>query len=682
MMEEKRENPRLKESLSPYLRQHRFDPIEWYPWSREALQRAQKEQKPIFLTIGYSTCHWCHVMQEKTFSSPRLASLLNAYFIPVILDREENPELDLLYIEAAQSLIAGSAGWPLNILLTPDLKPFFASTYMPLEHALEVIRRMKELWNGEARRALIEQSERLAESMKKKAIQKGEELPFEERVLDVAETLFRVADPIYGGMKGAPKFPLGYQMIFLLRYSLRYQDNRGIFLAEKTLKQAYQGGIHDLIGGGFARYSIDDQWHIPHFEKMVSDNVFLALAYLEAFRVTSKEFYREVCEEILQWVFREMHDNETGAFYSSEDADSEGKEGYFYTWTRDEILSILGPEKGQLFCDIFNVAKEGIFDGRSVLYREESIGELAEIVNMSEEELDSILAESKMKLFYGREKREKPFVDKKVLSTTNGLMIRLLAEAGLFFDEDLYIQEAEKTAQLIKKILFKDGLLYRCKGENGFHGALEDYAYLISGVLSLFEANGKEEYLLFAIELAGIVKKEFKAKEGGYFQNDGLRQDLFLRKCHFFDGSEPSGNGVHSENLLRLYQITGKQDYLKEAEDIFKALRGCVDKNPISYCYHILSLLRYFDTKKKTLVLCLDEKKESKRDIASILTHKVIPHYSLIWRHPEEKNENSILYQLEELPQENPPTLHICSENMCEGIKKGKQEIKVFLQQW
>ena len=362
---------RLIKEKSPYLLQHAHNPVDWYAWRDEAFAAAREQDKPIFLSIGYATCHWCHVMERECFEEVEVAQLLNDTFINIKVDREELPEVDNLYMEFAQSMMAGAAGWPLNVILTPSLEPFSPAPIC-LHTAVRALwgdgadHAHQRRWSGEEREQVVQEAAKIVQVFAESSHAHGEDLPEPEQVDDNAEILFKMADSIYGGMKGVPKFPIGYQYSFMLRYSALHQDSRAIFFVEKTLDMLQRGGIYDHLGGGFSRYSIDEKWLVPHFEKMLYDNALLAQSYLEAWQATKNPLYRKICLETLNYIIRDMT-HPDGGFYSAEDADSEGREGYFYTWTKEEILNCLGIEEGEIFCEYYDVTDEGNFEGRNIL---------------------------------------------------------------------------------------------------------------------------------------------------------------------------------------------------------------------------------------------------------------------------------------------------------------------------
>ncbi len=518
---------RLIHQKSPYLLQHAHNPVDWYPWGEEAFQAAKEQDKPIFLSIGYATCHWCHVMERESFENIEVARLMNRTFINIKVDREELPDVDGLYMEFAQSMMVGAAGWPLNLILTPDLKPFFSTTYLPAysNHGMmgltDLIKRIEELWNSEEKEKIIAQAEKIVEIFADNVHTLGDGLPDKEYVNITADLIYKMADSIYGGIKGAPKFPIGYQYSFMLRQFATTKDARALYLVEKTLIMMHRGGIYDHLGGGFSRYSVDEKWMVPHFEKMLYDNAILAQTYLEAWQLTKKPQYRQICEEILKYILRDMTHPE-GGFYSAEDADSEGHEGLFYTWTFDEIEQLFGKE-AELFCRFYDVTREGNFEGRNILHTPLSIEEFAAGEHLNEDKLIQQFAEQRKKLWQIREKRVHPFKDDKVLSSWNGLMIYSLAKAARAFEQEHYLQAAVKAARFIRDQLWQNQKLLRRwrDGQAMFMGGLDEYAFMIRGLLALFEANAGAEWLQWAVELTDLLAENYKKEGGAFYQTDG-----------------------------------------------------------------------------------------------------------------------------------------------------------------
>lgn len=675
---------RLIKEKSPYLLQHAHNPVDWYPWGEEAFTAAEQSDRPIFLSVGYATCHWCHVMEQESFENLHVAQLMNATFINIKVDREELPEVDGLYMEFAQSMMAGSSGWPLNLILTPDLKPFFAATYLPptTDHGLmglsELIERIREVWEGEERENVLEQAGKIVEIFSEIIHYKGEDLPEKEQVDATVDILLKMADPTYGGMKGRPKFPIAYQQNLMLRYSAMKKDSRALFLVERTLDMMHRGGIYDHLGGGFSRYSVDEKWLVPHFEKMLYDNALLIDSYLEVWQLTKKSLYRQICENIIHYILRDMTHG-PGGFFSAEDADSEGYEGWFYTWPFEEVQKILGKQESDLFCDYYQITREGNFEERNILHTPVPLEEFAEKHKIPEHALLSLFMEQKELLWKEREKRAHPLKDDKILSSWNGLMIHSLAQAGCAFSEEKDLETAIKAALFIKNKMW-DGvrLLRRWRdGEAQFNSGLDEYAFLIRGLLSLFEANLGSEWLFWAQELTDLVLKKFKAPDdGAFFQTDGTDARIILRKCQFSDGAEPSGNAVHCENLLRLYQITANPTYLEQAEDILRAAKKYLEGYSPGYCFHVMNLNRYYDRKAPLIVVALNNENQLQEEIRQALYEHFIPHKAIIWRRNDDhKLLEAIPFLEKQSPRDHLTTLYICHEGVCQKPLNDRQEI-------
>jgi len=666
---------RLIHQKSPYLLQHAHNPIDWYPWGEEAFAVAKELDKPIFLSIGYATCHWCHVMERESFEDPLLAKQMNSVFICIKVDREELPEVDSLYMEFAQSMMAGAAGWPLNLMLTPSLQPFFAATYLPAHtlHGMmglsEITKQIAEIWSGDERELLEEQSAKIVELFSEHLHFSGEKLPEKEDLEDAVDFLFKIADPIYGGMKGAPKFPLGYQINFMLRYSAKMKDSRALFIAERTLDMMHRGGIYDHIAGGFSRYSVDEAWFLPHFEKMLYDNSLLAEAYNEAWRATKKASYRQVAEEVLDYVLREMS-HPHGGFYSAQDADSEGREGYYYTWLHSEVQSLLGEKESRLFCDFYDVTADGNFEGRNILHTKFSLEEFAAKRALNPKDLEHLFDLQRRVLFDARSERVPPLKDDKILCSWNGLMIAAMAKATHNKNSNRFCDGAVSTALFLKKHLWKekDKILLRRwrEGEAKFEAGFEEYAFLISGLISLFEANRGSDWLKWALELAEVTEQTFKSQDGAYFQTSGKDESIILRKCQYSDGAEPSGNAVHCENLLKLYSITYDERYLSSAEAVLKAVDKYIENYPPGYCYHLMNVNRYYDKNAPTIVVALNEDKLYQEALFELINTSFIPHKVVIWRHVDDSVIGNLLPSVaSQVPIDGKTTLYICHHGVC-----------------
>ncbi|MCB1109890.1 MAG: thioredoxin domain-containing protein [Chlamydiia bacterium] len=668
------ENRLIKEK-SPYLLQHAHNPVDWYPWGEEAFEKAREEDKPIFLSIGYATCHWCHVMSRESFENPKIAAAMNQVFINIKVDREELPEVDSLYMEFAQALMASGTGWPLNVCLTPDLKPFYAVTYLPPEERQgmmglgALIEHIRKLWESEEKELLFDQANKLVDLFEKSVMTRGDEIPSEALVDDAIEVLFETADPVYGGQKGAPKFPVGYQCQFFLNYAKLYDDARPLFFAEKTLTMMCHGGIYDHVGGGFSRYSVDEKWLLPHFEKMLYDNALLSAAYLDGWRYTKKEHYRQICVEVLDYVLREMKHPE-GGFYSAEDAETEGVEGAFYLWSRQEIEALLSPDDASLFCGYFGVTHEGNFQGKNVLHHTLSVEEFCEARGFKKEDVVHSLCSSLEVLRRERERRARPFKDDKILVSWNALIIDTLLKAGVALERDDYIAAGVKAVHFIKKFLWKDGRLYRRfrEGETNYEGGLDDYASLIRALITLYEVGEGEWYLEWAQEMTMLLEKEYKA-DGGAFYLTGPDHSILLRRCELYDSSQPSGNALHAENLMRLYQITHHREYWIQAEDILKVAKGFIEAYPQGASYHLLNLIRYLDKELPTLVVALNPEKTGKKELLKLVYSNLVPHLTLSFK--EEAKEYPLV--------EGKTTLYFCTQGKCHPPITDFAEIENFI---
>lgn len=668
-----RHTNRLIYQKSPYLLQHAYNPVDWYPWGEEAFATAKKADKPIFLSIGYSTCHWCHVMEKESFENDEIAHEMNAAFVNIKLDREEYPHLDNLYMDFAQSLMSGASGWPLNVILTPDLKPFFAATYLPphtrggLLGLSELIKRIKEVWEGEERELVLEQADKILHLFSESVHLKGVSLPEKEMVQNTIELLLKISDPVHGGIKGVPKFPIGYQQSLFMHYYSTMKDNRALFIAERTLDLMQRGGIYDHLGGGFSRYSVDEFWLVPHFEKMLYDNALLIISYLELWQINKKEVYKTICEEIISYSLRDLADPE-GGFYSAEDADSEGHEGKFYTWQQSEVETLLGKEESRLFCEFYQITEQGNFESANILHTPQRMEEFAAKHHLNVEEFSRKIKAQKQILFKTRETRIHPAKDIKVLSSWNGLLIHALVESGCSLGRQDIVQAGLKAAQFIRSQMWKgDHLLHRwCQGEALFRGGIDDYAFMIQAALSLFEIGLGTEWLQWALQMTQILENKFKLKGGAFFQTDESEENLILRKAHFSDGAEPSGNSIHCENLLRLYQLTTDLSYLDQAEDTFKAVKEYIEDYAPGYVYSIINLNRYYNTHAPTIIVALNEREEYFNEIKKAIYRNFIPHKAVIWR--REKDEallNLIPYLKDNVCVEAKTTVYICYKGVC-----------------
>jgi uncharacterized protein YyaL (SSP411 family) len=674
---------RLIHEKSPYLQQHAHNPVDWFPWGADAFEAARGADKPIFLSIGYSTCHWCHVMEREVFEDEHLAKMLNDTFVNIKVDREEQPDVDALYMEFAQSMLAGAAGWPLNLVLTPDLKPIYAATYLPpmsqpgILGMPDFIQRIKRLWQSDDRMRVVEQADHLIHMFQSNTQYSGTELPGHDVLVNAGEALFKLSDPIFGGMLGRPKFPVGFQIQFFFHYAQLMKDGRALFCAEKTLDMMARGGIYDQLGGGFARYSVDEQWLIPHFEKMLYDNAMLIETYSEGYQILKKSAYRKVVEETVEYIEREMTHPE-GAFYSAQDADTEGREGYFYTWRYDEILDALKGYDSILFCSYYGITPQGNFEGRNVLHVNSPPEEFAKTHGMELRELNRSMEQMKKVLFNKRGTRTAPFKDDKILAGWNGLMIHALSYAAFVFDEPKYIEMAMKAMKFIRKNLWKDGRLYRRfrEGEMKFRAGLDEYASMIRASISFFEASGESEWLAWAMDMTQTLEEEFKIPGGAFYFVDDQEISLPLRRAHYADGAEPSGNALHTENLLRLYQITWNEKYRIQAEDAMKTVQPNLEVYAPGYCFHLLALQRYMNKNAPTVVVALNQEGELHRELAQMIPNCHIPHLTIIWKKFGDTKLEDLIPELRNYqPIEGSTAAYICRQGSCRAPMTDFSEI-------
>ena len=541
---------------SPYLLQHAYNPVEWYPWGDDAFAKARQEQKPIFLSIGYSTCHWCHVMERESFENAEIAALLNRSFISVKVDREEHPDVDQVYMTAVTAM-TGQGGWPLTAFLTPDLKPFFGGTYFPPEARWnrpgmkELLPAVAEAWQ-QRRDELVHSADRLTSSLHEALSKAPPAGPVTPALLDAAYAAAREQfDATTGGFGEAPKFPRSHELSFLLRYWRRTGEPDALQMVTTTLDAMACGGIRDHLGGGFHRYATDAQWLVPHFEKMLYDQALLAMTYLEAFRATHRPVYAEVAREILEYVLRDLSDPE-GGFYAAEDADSEGEEGTYYVWTPEEILKTLGADAGERFNRVYGVTAEGQFEqGTSILHLEPPLeASLPEA---------AALAADRQRLLEARNRRVRPHRDDKILTSWNGLMIAAMAYGGATLDEPRYVRAAERSAAFILQRLQQDGRLLRRyrDGDARYAGTLEDYAFFSHGLVELYQASGHPRWLAEAKRLAAQMAEQFWDPDRERFVlRNRQASPLIVQADETYDGATPSGSSVAIGVLLRIGRLT------------------------------------------------------------------------------------------------------------------------------
>ena len=623
---------KLINETSPYLLQHAHNPVDWYPWGPEALERSRTEDKPILLSIGYSACHWCHVMEHESFENEEIARLMNDNFVCIKVDREERPDLDSIYMNAVQ-MMTGHGGWPMTMFLTPELKPFYGGTYYPPEDRRgmagfpRILTAIADSYKNRRPEILASADAITAELKKSDRFIASNEMLTTDVLNSAFSALTGTFDQEHGGFGGAPKFPPSMTLMFLLRHHKRTNSAQALNMVETTLRKMAGGGMYDHLGGGFARYSVDARWLVPHFEKMLYDNALLTRIYLYAYQQTKDPLYRRVAEETLEYVFRDMTDR-SGGFYSSEDADSEGEEGKFYVWTRAEVLSILGDDDGKVFCEFFDVTDEGNFEhGHSILNTPRSLEEFAAEKGKSVDALGKMVNASRRRLFNAREQRVRPGRDDKTLAAWNGLMLTAFAEGASILGRDDYREVAVRNAEFITTRLLKDGRLLRTykSGQAKLNGYLEDYAYVIEGLLAVYEATFELRFFTQARELADTMIAVFwDEQDGGFYFTSSDHEELLTRTKDYFDNATPSGNSVAAMTLLKLGLLTQEPDYSRRAVAILRALRSAITRYPSAFGY-MLSALDFYLSEPKEIAFVGGIDSHEVRSFGEVVYSRYLP---------------------------------------------------------
>ncbi|MFP3983704.1 MAG: thioredoxin domain-containing protein [Desulfurivibrionaceae bacterium] len=681
---------KLIEEQSPYLLQHAYNPIEWYPWCREAFSRAKAENKPIFLSIGYSTCHWCHVMARESFENEEIAGLLNENFVCIKVDREERPDIDQIYMTAVQAIVK-RGGWPLSVFLTPDLKPFYGGTYFPPEdtHGLsgfkKVLGVVLEAWKNQNDK-LLDTADKITYHL--------EELNFREKgatlASDILDQCFSKLENSYdqkfGGFDQAPKFPRPVIFNFLLRYYYSTGKQKALDMSLETLQKMAAGGIHDHLGGGFHRYSVDDQWLLPHFEKMLYDQAQLAISYLEAYQISGDEYYAGVARDTLDYVLTRMTSAE-GGFYSAEDADSRDKdnpekhgEGLFYLWEKKEIDAVLEQLPAEIFNFHHGIKEEGNvihdphreFTGKNIIHAVNSLQETADYFRISLDEVVNDLAESRRKLMETREERPRPHLDDKIITSVNGLMIAALAKAGRVLAEKTYLDAALRAATFLKDRLFDENrqtLLRRYrKGQAGLAGQLEDYAYLVYGLTELYHSSFDPCWLRWALDLNTRQQELFEDKtEGGFFSTSEEDDSVLVRMKPGFDGAEPAGNSLSALNLIHLGRLTGSEDLENKGRRTIETFSSYLQEYP-PILPQMLVAYNYLLASPWQIVIAGRRGRTDAENMIDILGGKFLPHTATIFVDEQQKKELSGLLPstfTEPEMLEDRATAYICKDFSC-----------------
>ena len=673
---------RLTNEKSPYLQQHAENPVDWYPWGKEAFDIAKKENKPIFLSIGYSTCHWCHVMAHESFEDSEVASLMNSAFVNIKVDREERPDIDGIYMEVAQ-MITGRGGWPLTIVMTPDKKPFYAATYIPKESRYnligmkELVPRIEEIWKTDQAN-VDDVISRIEQALSQSSPIRKKDNPTLEEVNRAYSQLEQRFDDERGGFGSAPKFPSPHNLMLILRYWKRTGDEHALYMVEKTLQEMRKGGLFDHIGYGFHRYSTDANWLVPHFEKMLYDQASLMMAYTEAYQITKKQEYASVVREIFEYVTRDLIGTE-GAFLSAEDADSEGEEGKFYTWSQEEIERVLDGKEAALFLKAYNIHKGGNFEdeatqkktGLNVPHLTKSIETIAGSMKMKPEMVRNTLEKARELLFSQREKRVRPSRDDKILTDWNGFMVAALARAGTILDDQRFIDASEKALSFILDALLDDkrNLFHRYKdGEAAIPGFLDDYAYLVWALLESYEATFKPEYLELAKDLTSdLIERFWDSESGGFYFTGSNSEELLFRKKDAYDGAMPSGNSVAALNLIRLARFLGNSQLEEKAAETIRAFSDIILRVPSGFSM-MLNAVEFALGESYEIVIAGDPAKSNTQEMIKAIRSHFIPNRVILLKGT--KNQSEEVSRLAPFTKfhdslEGKATAHVCIDYNC-----------------
>ena len=677
---------RLVNETSPYLLQHAHNPVDWYPWGEEAFRKAKIENKPVLLSIGYSACHWCHVMEHESFENEEIAKLMNDLFVSIKVDREERPDLDEIYMNAVQ-MLTGRGGWPMTVFLTSEGKPFYGGTYFPPEDRQgmqgfpRVLKGVSQAYRERPQDVeksvgqILSALERMSQS------QEGTTGFSPDAIAESAGQIARAYDPDHGGLGQAPKFPnVGVYELFLRHYH-QAKNQRFLEMVTHTLTKMAQGGIYDHLGGGFHRYSVDEKWLVPHFEKMLYDNAQLLRSYAQLYCVTGNDLFKNVTEETTDYLLREMLDSE-GGFYSTQDADSEGEEGKFFIWSPQEINSIIGEEAGEIFARIYDVSDFGNFEGKNILHPILSLEQASKLFRRDVKEIAALVADSKQKLFHEREKRIKPFRDEKIITSWNGLMLSGLAEAINISPHQAYVDAATRTVQFIFSKMFRDRhLLHTYKdGKAKLLGYLDDYAFLAIGLLDLYEATFERAQMERAIELADIMLSEFwDEKDGAFFYTGKSHEQLISRAKPVFDASIPSGNSMATHLLLRLYYLTGREDYLQRAETVLRSYYDAMLSQPFGFA-HMLCALDLYLRKPKEIVVIGKRKDANIAEIINRIHSIYLPNKTLQLAGPDESLEKISPLLRGKTQLDGKPTVYVCQNFTCSAPVTTWDELKPLLE--
>ena len=670
---------RLFMESSPYLRQHAHNPVDWHPWGDEAFDKARELGRPVLLSVGYSTCHWCHVMEEESFEDEEIARFINEHYVAIKVDREQRPDIDGIYLAAVQAM-TGRGGWPMTVWLDPDRKPFYAGTYFPPHDGdrgvqagfLTLLTRLNEIYVQRPETVANNTSVLTGRVAALLSSRSSGDSPSESVLTTAVAGYKQRFDATNGGIQGSPKFPSSLPVRFLLEEYAATRDEALLSMASTTLSAMADGGIRDHVNGGFHRYATDARWRTPHFEKMLYDNALLVSAYIEGWRATGDAAYEEAARAILTFISSEMTSPE-GGFYSATDADSENprsgdrEEGYYFTWTPEELVQTLGATNSALASAVWSVSADGDIDGRNVLRRDRPLSDVAAQFQITEASLRTQLADLSERLRSSRTNRPKPLRDDKILTDWNGLMISAYADASFAFDEPAYAEAARRAARFILDEMRVDGRLQRSSlnGTLSGQGYLDDYASFIAGLISLYEATGEIEWLEEAIALDRVLAEQFTHPSGGYYLTASDHEELIVRQQPGYDGAEPSGNSVHAMNLLRLHEFTTDDDYRVRADKLLAQFSATLDRNP-SELSELLRALRWRLSKPKQ-VLFVAKSREEARQLASEIRSVHAPHRIVAVAAESEIDDLATTIPLlsDKRALSDQATAYVCEERIC-----------------
>lgn len=686
---DKQHTNRLIAETSPYLLQHAHNPVDWYPWGEEALERSKSEDKPILLSIGYSACHWCHVMERESFEDQAIARLMNKHFVCIKVDREERPDLDEIYMAATLAINHGQGGWPMTVFLTPDQKPFFAGTYFPPKDGYgrpgfsKLLTQLSEAFRTE-REQITQSSVRLTDLLREESAAVRKRLIGQDTLESAIEQLSRGFDERYGGFGPAPKFPPSMAVSLLLRYHDRTGHERALAMARKTLDAMAHGGMYDQVGSGFARYSTDERWLVPHFEKMLYDNALLAKVYLEAFQLTKAPLYERIGREVLDYVLLEMTSAE-GAFYSATDADSEGVEGKFFVWTPDEIHRILDKETAEYFCDYYDIEKGGNWEGKSIPNIHGSIERVAQHHRIDPEHFRALLDEGKKKVYEARKERVAPALDDKILTAWNALMISAMAFGCRVLGDSRYGEAAEHAVDFIRKRLTNvNGQLLRTYRSDKAHlqAYLEDHAYLSNALIDLYETTGRQSDLDWALALAERLLSDFRDEESGaFFSTAKDHEPLIVRKKDGQDGAIPSANAVAAHALARLSFLLDHEDFRRAAEQAASAYGQLIERAPRAFC-KTLAVMDFLLEGPTELALVGTAGDAGFEALRRSVNEIYLPNQVFATRTPEDGNKPVVPLLEEKYLVSGKPALYICRNFSCQAPVTDPKKVREALSRY